>query len=212
MQSKMLIPIIRLVVILIFLGIVSLVVQRLPMLTDLNIPDLNMSAASLGKLIISLIMIGVIWNFGQEFAPELQKALPSWPESASLLKYLVFLVAVLIAYGALLPLASRLLIGEIWIYQVLFVLLALFPVVLGGLTLYKSVDKVTNLLGHQASKMIDITCPNCGTLNPPSGKFCQKCGKELASQVATPATKKCSKCGTGNSPEAGFCSNCGNTL
>jgi len=71
------VPIIRLVVILIFLGIVSFIVQRLPMLTDLNIPDLNMSAASLGKSIISLIMIGVIWNFGQEFAPELQRHFPA---------------------------------------------------------------------------------------------------------------------------------------
>lgn len=212
MQSKALIPIIRLVVILIFLGIVNFVVQRLPMLTDLSIPDLGMSAATLAKSIISLIMIVVIWGFGQEFAPQLQSAFPGWPESASLLKYLVFLIAVLIAYGALLPLASRLLLGEIWIYQVLFVLLALFPVVLGGLTLYKSVDKITNLLGREASKMIDITCSNCGTLNPPTGKFCQKCGQELVLEPKKPTSKKCSKCGTENPPDAGFCSNCGNAL
>jgi len=212
MQSKILVPIIRLVVIVIFLGIVSFVVQRLPMLTDLTIPDLGMSASSLAKSIISLIMIIVIWGFGQEFAPQLQKALPGWPESASLIKYLVFLIAVLIAYGALLPLASRLLLGDIWIYQVLFVLLALFPVILGGLTLYKSVDKVTNLLGREASKMIDITCSNCGTLNPPTGKFCQKCGQELVLEVKKPTSKKCANCGTENSPEAGFCSNCGKAV
>ena len=212
MKSKTLVPIIRLVVILIFLGIVGFIVQRLPMLTDLVIPELDMSAAYLGKTVISLIMIGVIWNFGQELAPELQKALPGWQESASLLKYLVFLISVIIAYGALLPLAYRLLLDQIWIYQVLFVLLALFPVILGGLTLYKSVDKITNLLGNQASKMIDVTCSNCGTINPPTGKFCQKCGKELVLDVKKPISKKCSNCGTENSSDAGFCSNCGNTL
>lgn len=212
MQSKVLIPIIRLIVILLFLGLVGFVIQRLPMLTDLHIPDLNMSAAVLGKSIISLITIGVIWNFGQEFSPELQRLLPSWPESASLLKYMVFLVAVLIAYGALLPLAARLLRTEIWIYQILFVLLALFPVVLGGLTLYKSVDNITKLVGRQASKMIDVTCPHCGTLNSTNAKFCLKCGKELIAEVKKSTSKKCVKCETTNSPEAAFCSNCGSVI
>lgn len=212
MQSKALIPVIRLIVILLFLGLVSFVIQRLPMLTDLHIPDLNMSAALLGKSIISLITIGVIWNFGQEFSPELQRLFPSWPESASLLKHMVFLIAVLIAYGALLPLAARLLRSEIWIYQILFVLLALFPVVLGGLTLYKSVDNITKLVGHQASKMIDVTCANCGSLNSTNAKFCLKCGKELVAEVKEPASKKCGKCAATNASEAVFCSSCGNAL
>jgi class 3 adenylate cyclase len=46
-----------------------------------------------------------------------------------------------------------------------------------------------------------MPCPNCGTENPESAKFCNACGASLL--------RVCSSCGTGNASGARFCSECG---
>lgn len=51
-----------------------------------------------------------------------------------------------------------------------------------------------------------IKCPNCGTENPASAKFCNNCGYKLGGSI------KCPTCGTENPPGAKFCSNDGTKL
>ena len=48
-----------------------------------------------------------------------------------------------------------------------------------------------------------MICPKCGSENPESGKFCNRCGAELAQ------ANVCPKCGVENNEDARFCSNCG---
>jgi len=211
MQSRSFTSIIRLFVIMIFLWIINYIIQRLPMLTDLYIEDIGMTLASLGKMIVFMIMIFVIWNFGREFAPELRKLIPAWPESASLLKAIIFLISVVIAYSTFLPIAYKF-IRDFWIYQLVFGILAIFPVVQGGLILYRSVDKITTKVEDQATRMASVQCVNCGSLNPPSGKFCQTCGKEVSKKLEDAKTQKCPKCGAENQPIAKFCINCGDSM
>ncbi len=50
------------------------------------------------------------------------------------------------------------------------------------------------------------TCTSCGTVNPASARFCNKCG------TALPAPNACPQCQTVNAPDARFCSNCGGPL
>lgn len=49
-----------------------------------------------------------------------------------------------------------------------------------------------------------ILCPACGLQNPKTSKFCNNCGKTLASV--------CSKCGISNPLNSSFCSKCGFSL
>ena len=49
-----------------------------------------------------------------------------------------------------------------------------------------------------------MTCPNCGTVNPPSAKFCGECGSPLA--------RSCPSCGTAAPPGTRFCVECGAAL
>ncbi len=52
-----------------------------------------------------------------------------------------------------------------------------------------------------------VTCPTCGTVNPPGAKFCNSCGTKFAA-----GTIKCPTCGTENAPGAKFCSSDGTKL
>ena len=49
-----------------------------------------------------------------------------------------------------------------------------------------------------------MSCPACGTDNPPGAHFCMNCGANLE--------RRCPSCNTKASPEARFCMNCGASL
>jgi class 3 adenylate cyclase/predicted ATPase len=49
-----------------------------------------------------------------------------------------------------------------------------------------------------------VVCPDCGSENAPSRKFCGECGRPLA--------RACPACGAANEPTAKFCGECGTTL
>src|SRR6266566_9804604 len=54
------------------------------------------------------------------------------------------------------------------------------------------------------SRLSEMLCPNCGSENPESAKFCNGCGGSLL--------PVCSSCGTSNASGARFCSECGASL
>ena len=56
----------------------------------------------------------------------------------------------------------------------------------------------------KSSQQSGIPCPGCGLQNPKTSKFCNNCGKNLASV--------CSKCGTSNPLNSSFCGKCGFSL
>jgi membrane protease subunit (stomatin/prohibitin family) len=51
-----------------------------------------------------------------------------------------------------------------------------------------------------------LKCPKCGTMNPPSNKFCSECGTKFEED------KKCPKCGANVSGGSKFCPECGNLM
>lgn len=51
-----------------------------------------------------------------------------------------------------------------------------------------------------------ISCPKCGAMISPNGKFCSNCGTSLNQK------RFCSNCGNSLSPDAKFCPNCGKSL
>ena len=51
-----------------------------------------------------------------------------------------------------------------------------------------------------------MICPKCGNESTELGKFCNRCGAELAQ------ANVCPKCGAKNNEDAKFCFNCGEEL
>jgi sec-independent protein translocase protein TatA len=64
----------------------------------------------------------------------------------------------------------------------------------------------------------DIACPTCQALNPPTQKFCGKCGARISTPVAVPAAVQpaientCPSCATVNPAGQAFCGQCGTRL
>lgn len=65
-------------------------------------------------------------------------------------------------------------------------------------------DPWIKLATKSKSSRSGIPCPSCGSQNPKSSKFCNNCGKVLASV--------CTKCGTSNPLKSSFCGKCGFSL
>lgn len=209
MQTKVLTPIVRAVVILIFLSILSAIIQRLSMFQGLYIQEMGISVLVLAKSIFSFITAVILWNFVREFSPVLRELMPNYKEGDTLLKYLVLLITIVIIYGALLQLLENLIYEYLWLYQISFILLAMYPIIMGGLLLYTSVDKIIGTVDSQTKRIEEIQCSKCGTSNPQNSTYCQKCGNELSPKNKEPLNKQCPKCNFQNSPNADFCSKCG---
>jgi len=65
-------------------------------------------------------------------------------------------------------------------------------------------DPWIKLATKSKSSPTGIPCPSCGLQNPKASKFCNNCGKNLASV--------CTKCGTSNPLKSSFCGKCGFSL
>jgi DNA-directed RNA polymerase subunit RPC12/RpoP len=206
-------PLIRAGVTLVMLWVIGVVLKRLPMLEELRVPKVPFSGATIAGMAISLLMVGVLVGFAGEFGRQLRVALPQFPESGRVVASLVYIIAIVIAYDTLSPLGQLLLKEDMWIYQLGFLALVLVPICMGGLTLYRNADKITDLFTTRIAKDAAevVTCPKCGAPNERGAKFCVKCGTELVipekAEVIT-----CPECGMANAPGAKFCSQCGADL
>ncbi len=65
----------------------------------------------------------------------------------------------------------------------------------------------------QAANASNLTCQNCGAVNPAGTKFCAECGSKIeAPAPAAPAAGTCPNCGAQNAPGTKFCAECGTKL
>ena len=57
-----------------------------------------------------------------------------------------------------------------------------------------------------------VTCPHCGNAVRAGAKFCNRCGRPVATQAGQPYPTVCSSCQSPMRPGARFCSGCGQSL
>ncbi len=207
-------PVVRLAVGLIILAIINWVLTSLPMIKEVKIPWIPISAGAIVSVIIGIIMISVFLTFRRDFVPRLQSAVPSFPESGTIVEAAVNLGIITIAYtmfdDAILPFMGRF----TWLYPVVFLLIAVWPLFTLVVTLYRSSDKIADLATGKIAEVSGefVKCASCGEIIPSSAKFCPRCSAELTWLVNNTATIKCGKCGAENKADYGFCFACGKPL
>ena len=206
----------RAVLVLIALAIGRAILVRIPMLQELWIMEISMSGTDIASLTISLVMIGVLLNLGSVLRHGLPILVPRFPEGGTLAASIVHLVAIIVTYRTLLPLVTLLLKQEdLWIYRLVFLLFACYPLWRGGLACYRGIDAMTEFFASRIGVASGeaIECPQCGAVNEAEAQFCAQCGSELAG-LKQHADEEivCMYCETANPAGARYCTNCGKQL
>ena len=191
-----------------FLLIVLLVVSYLPMIKEIDFP-LRFSLFELIKAVILTIIAIMLFNFGRRMGLRIGYMVSRFPQSGTMVKLFVFMIAVLVLYFAYIPLVIPYMENLAWIYHLLILFIFLFLLGSLGYTIYSNADVLKNLISGSSKAALtqsEIICANCGEKNKTGTKFCSFCGKEL------PQPLKCSSCGAILKQNAKFCPNCGATV
>jgi hypothetical protein len=151
MNTKLYRPLIKGAVGLLVLWFILIIIKDLPMFQDIYIQSIGLTVIALFEIIISILMILVLWNMGRELTPVLETNLPEWPQSIMFASSIIQLIILIIAYNALEPLAYNFLEEDFLIFKIVFLLLALYPLIRGGKALYDSVDVLMDLISAKSS-------------------------------------------------------------
>jgi len=147
-------PFVKLVLALLVLQVLGFVVGLLPGF-DNTIASTSVSISGLVGGIFTVIAVYLIANFGRELEPRLKDVMSvgeELAETATLIKHIIYLIAVSIAYdglgGVIIPL-----MGNSWMYELAFLVIALVPTSLIILDLYNNFEDITDLA---TEKLTDI--------------------------------------------------------
>ena len=204
--------ILRLAIQLVILTIVNWLLTELPMVKAITIPGFPVTITSIISFIIGWVAIGVILVFRRDFIPKLRSNFPNSPQVSTIVSEGITLVIIIIAYtmfdGSIRPLMKQL----AWLYPVIFLAIALWPLYMLITTLYRSSGPIAEWASTKIasapppSTEITCKCAACGKINPPSAKFCTGCGTATGGPTCG---SKCAKCGAINNPQDKYCMNCG---
>jgi len=186
----------------IVLLIVWLIISRLPMLDEIDFPlDFTLSEL-VGAGILTVIMVLLV-SFGIRIELRMSYVFSRFPEGGTIIKNIVFLIAILIAYWAYKPLLNPYMGDLRWIYSLAFLFLFVAVLVVLALNIYRNTEGISAIFTGTKSGF--VLCHKCGNSNPSSSKFCSICGAEL------PQVKElnCKSCGAPLKPGAKFCPSCG---
>jgi ribosomal protein L40E len=160
---------------------VNAIIISLPMI-DTTIPGMTMwHIPTILSAIISTIMIIIVWRFGVTFSPMVADHYPKFPEIRIVMTNVIYLICLVIAYGAFRGLLGQFLYNFTWIYDLAFLLVGLYIVYILATLLMKNSDKLSQIIVHDVSEATGgkKICKKCGTENSLTNKFCDKCGSRL---------------------------------
>ena len=207
-------PVVRLVIGLIILAIINWILTSLPMVQQLQLPWLPITIKAIVSAIIGIIMIAIFITFRRDFVPRLDAAMPSFPEAGTIVAAAVAIGIITIAYIMFDDLILPFMGNFSWIYPVVFAVIALWPLITLVVTLYRSSDKIADLVTGKIAEASGelVKCANCGEVIPSNAKFCPRCSVKLSLLVADTGSIKCKKCGAENKAEDRYCLECGKPL
>lgn len=197
-----------------FIGIVILliawlVITALPMVKGIRMP-LDFTTAQLITALILTIIVVMMISFGIRMELRLVYLGVKFPQSGTMVKQLMVLLSVLIAYYAFKPLVMPY-SGELeWIYHVAFLVAFIAALFFLGYNIYSNIEQLSALFAgsrSSSSKEATLACAKCGKDNLLDAAFCSFCGGEMVK----PDPSSCKKCGAELKPGASFCAGCGAT-
>ena len=182
--------------------IIWLIISRLPMLDEFNFP-LAFTLASLVSACILTIIIALLISFSIRIELRMSYVFPRFTQLGTMVKYVVFLIIILIAYGAYKPLLSPYMGDLGWIYSLCFFILFIAVIFVLARSIYLNIEGITALFTGTKSNM--VLCKKCGNRSRNDLKFCSTCGDELIQTMET----NCRNCGLALKPGITFCPGCG---
>lgn len=214
-------PVIKLGVALIALYFLRFIVGFLPGLGALELPATFISLQDIATAAITAVMVAILVKFAMEMEPKLKSVL-SGPtdivaDFVDIVKYLVFLIAIVLAYGGFAGIWYGLPLTIPFLYDLVFFVAAVIPTILIAVKLFTNLDEITDLLTEQVkdAAVDDVTCPGCGETVRASLDFCPDCGEDVTGVEPTggqSAASTCPDCESGVEPDMEFCGSCGAEL
>ncbi len=204
--------VLRLVVRLIVLVIINWILTALPMVKAISIPGLPVAITSIISLFIGLVAVTVILVFRQDFIPRLRANYPGYPQAATIVSEAITLAIIVIIYvmceGSIRPFMQQL----AWLYPVIFLAIALWPLYALIMTLYRSSESIADWASTKIAPAPtvgianELKCTSCGKLIPSSARYCTSCGASTGTSVSG---STCTSCGAVNRAQDKYCLNCG---
>ena len=218
-------PALKLIIAVVGLLLLQMLVSSLPMMREIPTPsNLPLPVVEIVKVIIATVILALLVNFAFEIGDNLEIAFPTFPQGGVIARWLILLVAVLIAYWSYHTLAETFLGAQAWIYSLAFLGLALVPLINLVLHSYQNIDKLIGIAvtGIQTLGMgrgptqttAPLLCTSCGAALSPGTKFCRGCGTPVPAQEKAKAGPllRCSHCGANLRVGSQFCAECGNQI
>lgn len=187
--------------------------------SNLQIPTVIYPVSIANAIVDTLIFVILIIS-AADFNVLIRTRAKRLPEGGLIIFFLLLTIVVGMAYysymGVIIPLLGSL--G--YLYNWIFLLLVLLPLV--GLVVVgsRNLDAVTEVLFSSMKKTVTeglpaqppepeeslVRCSKCGNLVPANNKFCNKCGAPINTEII------CAECGAKNEINAKFCTKCGKLL
>jgi len=200
---------------LVVLLIIRAVVLSLPMIRDATIARFPLTPLQIAVAVVDTIIIVILLNFGREIGNSLRFAIRRFPEAGTIVTLVVVLIAVSVAYGVYGDIGSLLPRDIHWIYPVVFVVLIVIPLYFLIMTIYRNIDKLTDLTVTRietATKRSNI-CSNCGAKLSANAQFCPDCGQQIVKEEEVAEKPvKCPECGATVEKDTKFCEECGSRI
>jgi RNA polymerase subunit RPABC4/transcription elongation factor Spt4 len=179
--------------------------------------------AALGQAALQTAIFVLLIKFGLELRPTIETLLPTVREIGLIFQCAVWLIPVALAYAAYSDLAQALLGSSIiWLYQLVFALIAGGLLLTIGALVFRNLDSLTDFAVHDLPRHLPrwptlTKCRSCGAGISARAQFCPSCGKSVTTGGARQAAEektalRCPQCQAAITAAQRFCRACGGAL
>ena len=181
---------VRMLVILLGLWLLRAVLNWLPFIKELRIPNSPVPIPTIINTLIYLIIIAWLVSYSRTLWVLWPQALPRYREAGSFLVMLIYIIILVIFYYAVRPLISVFGLGSdvLTILQVVLFIIALALLLYAIIVVYQRLPFWLPALRRSAVFKAptgnEVACLNCGTLNNAGATFCSSCGQPLTKAKA----------------------------
>jgi len=207
---------VRLALTLFGLGILRIMIIRLPFVQEMMIPELPIPLENLITIIVYLIVFVLLVVYARKLGLLWPQAYPRHANAAPAFTAFVFVGGLVALYFALQPVitAFSTVSNLLTWFQVFLLVLTVFLVVWASVVLYRFIPGWLSNIGVSVPRIPvkEMACLNCGRLNSSGSEKCSHCGMPLQNEMSVNNERICPSCKQEVPSEKENCSNCGTWL